>query len=200
MDYHSFLRSRRSVRHFKPGDIPDSIIQRIIGTAAYAPSAHNRQPWRFCVLKHAEAKYRLAAAMADEFRNDLIRDDLSDADVTSRVEQSRYRITASPLVIVLCMDTSEMDAYPDARRGQAERTMTIQSAAAAGLQLLLAVHAEGLAGVWTCGPLFAPQAVRSALGLDACWEPQAMFFIGYPAGEPKPKDLKPLEAVVRYIA
>jgi F420 biosynthesis protein FbiB-like protein len=149
------------------------------------------------VLQNAAIKSHLADSMAIEFRSDLLKDHVPAPEADARVEQSRSRITAAPLVIVLCMDLSEMDSYPDPRRAEAERMMAIQSTAAAALQLLLAVHAEGLAGVWTCGPLFAPQAVRTALELDHAWEPQAMFFIGYADQNPRPKELKPLNAVVR---
>jgi coenzyme F420-0:L-glutamate ligase/coenzyme F420-1:gamma-L-glutamate ligase len=103
------------------------------------------------------------------------------------------------VVIVLCMDASEMDSYPDQKRRGAEITMAVQSTALAGLQLQLAAHAEGLSAVWVCAPLFAPAAVRAALGLPESWEPQGMFFIGYPDGEARPKRLKPLAELVRYV-
>ena len=197
MVYHEFLRSRRSVRRFRPNAVPDSALERILSTATYAPSAHNCQPWRFCVLRKSEDKIRLADAMALEFRRDLVADKLPEAEVATRVERTRSRLIASPLVIVLCMDMSEMDTYRDGRRNAAERMMAIQSTAAAGLQLLLAAHAEGLAGVWTCSPLFAPEAVGEVLDLDAAWEPQAMFFLGRPDQTPKEKPVKPLNSVVR---
>ncbi len=199
MEYHEFLRSRRSVRRFRAGAVDDAAVERMLTTATCAPAAHNRQPWRFCVLRQPEAKARLADVMAAEFRADLQRDNLSAADIEARVEGSRTRINSAPLVVVLCMDMSEMDRYPDARRADAERMMAIQSTAAAGLQLLLAAHAEGLAGVWTCGPLFAPDVVRETLGLDPRWEPQAMFLIGRAAKSPNAKDMKPLESVVRWL-
>jgi nitroreductase len=44
---HTFLRSRRSIRRFKPDPIPGEMIQRFLENAEYAPSAHNLQPWRF---------------------------------------------------------------------------------------------------------------------------------------------------------
>jgi coenzyme F420-0:L-glutamate ligase / coenzyme F420-1:gamma-L-glutamate ligase len=50
VDIHNFLRARRSVRRFKTDLIPAPVIQRIIETATYAPSAHNLQPWRFAVV------------------------------------------------------------------------------------------------------------------------------------------------------
>ena len=199
MELHTFLRSRRSIRRFKPEPIEDSVIERILTTATFAPSAHNRQPWRFCVIKDQAARARLADTMAADFQRDLERDNLPADEMNARLAKSRERINSSPLVVVLCMDMSEMDVYPDARRADAERMMAIQSTANGGLQLLLAAHAEGLGAVWTCGPLFAQDVVRSALSLPAAWEPQAMFFIGYPESVPEASPRKDLQEVVRII-
>ena len=136
--------------------------------------------------------------MTVEFRRDLSADGLPEHEIDALVSRSRDRIMQAPVVVVLCMDLSEMDSYPDAKRRDAERIMAIQSTAQAGLQLQLAAHAEGLGAVWVCAPLFAPAAVRLALDLPAAWEPQGMVFIGHPQGDPKPKVLKPLDEVVKY--
>lgn len=199
MALHNFLRSRRSIRHFLPKEVEKETLVRILETATHAPSAHNRQPWRFAVLTQPEPKSRLSDFLGAEFRRDLASDGLPQTEIESRLQRSRNRIAESPVVILLCMDVSEMDAYPDQKRAQAEQTMAIQSVAAAGLQLQLAAHAEGLGSVWTCGPLFSSDTVKAALDLPEVWEPQAMFFIGYTNEEPRLKELKPLEAVVRYI-
>ena len=196
---HNFLRSRRSIRSFKSQPVPEEALRRILETATYAPSAHNDQPWRCAVLTTAKAKSRLAEAMAADFRRDLDKDGLTEDEITARLERSRRRVNEAPVVIILCMDTSSIEAYPDAKRQQAERTMAVQSTALAGLQLLLAAHAEGLGGVWTCGPLFAPEAVKSTLGLPPEWQPQAMFFIGYPAEKPDTPRRKPLPEVVKFV-
>jgi len=196
MDGETFLRTRRSIRLFKPEPVPDQIIQRILTTAIHAPSAHNRQPWRFAVLTDLEIKSRLAEDMTAVFRRDLERDNLPKAEVESRLMKSSTRVRSCPLVIILCMEMSEMDKYPDQLRNEAERVMTIQSTANAGLQLLLAAHAEELGGVWTCGPLFAPDVVAAALSLPKTWEPQAMVLIGYPADQPNKKNIKPLSEVM----
>ncbi len=199
MNLHEFLRTRRSVRRFEPTPVDEATVRRLIETAAYAPSAHNRQPWRFAVLTQPEPKSRLAERMAADFRHDLAADGLPAEEIERLLERSRSRIVESPLVIVLCMDASEMDVYPDPKRQQAERMMAIQSTALAGLQLLLAAHAEGLGGVWTCGPLFAPESVRETLALPKSWEPQAMFFIGTPKATPRPKEMKPFDEIVAFV-
>jgi F420 biosynthesis protein FbiB-like protein len=197
-DFHTFLRSRRSIRRFKPNAVPNPVVQRILETATFAPSVHNDQPWRFAVITTIEVKLRLAEAMAADFHRDLERDSLSETDIAARLERSRRRINEAPVIVILCMDTTGMDSYPDPKRQQAEMTMAVQSTALAGLQLLLAAHAEGLGGVWTCGSLFTPEIVRATLDLPASWQPQAMFFIGYPAESPSIPEHKPLEKIALF--
>jgi coenzyme F420-0:L-glutamate ligase/coenzyme F420-1:gamma-L-glutamate ligase len=198
-DLQLFLRSRRSIRRFKPDPVPDSIIQRILTTATFAPSAHNHQPWRFVVVTASEVKSRMANAMVDDFLRDLEKDNLSREEINARINKSRSRINTTPVLIILCLDDSEMDVYPDTRRKEAEYIMAVQSVAAAGLQLLLAAHAEGLGGVWTCGPLFAPEVARTALNLPETWDPQAMIFIGYPSESPSMRERKPQEEIVLWM-
>lgn len=197
-DLHDFLRSRRSVRRFKPDPVPDSVIERVLTTATRAPSAHNRQPWRFVLLTNASSKTRLADAMAAEFRRDLVDDGAAVEEIDKQVSRSKKRILAAPVVVVLCMDIREMDTYPDAKRRQAERTMAMQSVAAAGLQLLLAAHAEDLGGVWVCWPLFTQQAIITALNLSESWEPQGMFFLGYSEAIQPARERKPLDEVTLF--
>ena len=193
MEFHQFLRGRRSVRRFKPQAVPDSAIERILATAAFAPSAHHREPWRFVLLKSPEGRTRLADALGSDLRRDLAADGLPDEEIDKQVGRSRQRLLAAPGVIVLCMDSSEINAHPNERRATAERMMAVQSVAAAGLQLLLAAHAEGLGGVWVCSPLFVPETVQKSLDLPDAWEPQAMFYIGYPTEIPEARPRKPLE-------
>ena len=85
-DLHAFLRSRRSIRRFKPDPVPHDCIQRILETAIYAPSAHNLQPWRFAVITGSAAKSRLAEAITARFRQDMIVDGVPEADIQARVD------------------------------------------------------------------------------------------------------------------
>ena len=192
---HTFLRTRRSVRRFKPDPVPDPVIQDILTTATYAPSAHNRQPWRFCVVTALAVKQKLADAMSHDFQRDLEADKLSREEIRKRIIRSRERLLSAPVVIVLSVDMTDMDSYPDTQRKKAEYLMATQSVANAGLQLLLAAHAEGLGGVWVCSPLFAQETVGKTLNLPETWEPQAMFFIGYPIEIPEARDRKAIHQI-----
>jgi coenzyme F420-0:L-glutamate ligase / coenzyme F420-1:gamma-L-glutamate ligase len=198
-DLHAFLRTRRSIRRFKTDRVPDSVLRSILHTATFAPSAHNRQPWRFIVLTNSSAKQHLSDSMAEEFQRDLEKDNLSSEEIIKRVNRSRERITGAPVVVILCLDMSEMDEYPDTRRKKAEYIIATQSAANAGMQLLLAAHAEGLGGVWVCSPMFAQETVQKALNISTTWEPQAMFLLGYPVEIPALRERKKLEEVVIFL-
>jgi F420 biosynthesis protein FbiB-like protein len=198
-DLHTFLQTRRSIRRFKADLVPDSVIERILATATYAPSAHHRQPWRFAVVTDLAVKEKLANAMAIDFQRDLQADALSPEDVEKKVTRSRDRIINAPVVIILSVDMTDMDSYPDKRRKKAEYIMATQSVANAGMQLLLAAHAEGLGSVWVCSPLFAQKTVQRALDLQESWEPQAMYFLGYPAEIPQPRERKSINEIVKLL-
>ena len=195
---HEWIRSRRSVRRFLPDPVPQPVIESLLETGTFAPSAHNRQPWRFAVLTTLESKTRLADAMGADFRRDLLADGLSPDEAEKQVTRSRARICEAPVVIMLCVMMADMDTYPDEKRQRAEYLMATQSVALIGGTILLAAHAEGLGGVWVCAPLFTPDTIRRQLALPLDWEPQAMLLIGYPAKVPEVRARKPLSEITIY--
>lgn len=191
MTFHDFLRARRSVREFLPDPIPDSTVERILTTATCGPSAHNRQPWRFVVVKEAQARHDLAQALITKMQSDLRSEGAPTKEIEQRTARSSRRIHEAPLLILLCRDVADVQVdTPE------ERTMNIQSTAAAGVQLLLGAQAENLGASWICWPLYAVEATRSALNLPNSWEPQAMFIIGTPKSIPAARDRKPLDSIV----
>jgi coenzyme F420-0:L-glutamate ligase/coenzyme F420-1:gamma-L-glutamate ligase len=198
-DLHTFLRSRRSIRWFKPDPIPDDVIQRILETTICAPSAHNMQPWRFVVLTALETKTHLVESIAVKFRTDMISDGIPEADIQSQVEQTIRRGIKAPVIIIFCWDRTKVKPQPDTIRRQAEELMGVQSVAVAGLQILLAAYAEGLGSNWISWPLFAPEETQRALCLAPDWEPQGMIFLGYPAEIPEMRARIPLQEVVRFL-
>ena len=50
------ITSRRSVRAFLPTTVPNEVVQKILSTAARAPSGTNIQPWRVYVLTGSRLK------------------------------------------------------------------------------------------------------------------------------------------------
>lgn len=195
-DGHMFLRSRRSVRYYQP-EIPASeILERIFASAAAAPSAHNRQPWRFLVVTDHQIKTRLAVAMGTRLTADRRRDGDLEAAITKDVERSFQRITSAPVVILVALTLSEMDAYRDEARARAEWLMAVQSTAMAGQNLLLAAQAEGLGACWMCAPLFCETETKQALALPDDWQVQGLITLGFPARPPSLRPRKLLSEVM----
>lgn len=198
MDIFEAIYSRRSIRQYLDRPVPRELIEKILDAARWAPSAHNRQPWRFAILESAETKVTLAAAMAIRLRADLEHDGAPQAVIEKDTSRSQERITNAPVVIVVCVSMRDMDSYPDSRRQSAEYIMATQSAAMAVQNLVLAAHALGLGACWMCAPLFVPDSVREVLQLAADWEPQALITLGYPAEE-KTKTRSPLSSRAIYL-
>lgn len=176
--YHQFLRTRRTVRRFKADPVPDETIAKILGTANYAPSAHNLRPWRFVVLKSINIRASLGKVLTDALKRDMVSAGASHSEIERRKTTTIHRLEEAPVVILLCRDSKAV------REDNHEETvMSIQSVSNAGLTLLLAAHAEGLGGCWICWPLYAQVETRQVLNLPASWLPEAMFFIGHATSE-----------------
>lgn len=190
---HAFLRTRRSIRRFKAAPVPESLVQNILHTATFAPSAHNLQPWRFAVVQTKDNRERLARALTSAMRRDMTAAGAPEAEIEPRVTRSLKRLNEAPVVILLCRDVTAVREHKPQ-----DTVMSIQSVAAAATYLLLAAHAEGLGGNWICWPLYAQAETRAALHLPETWEPQAMVFLGYADEEPREKTLKHLEEVILF--
>jgi len=190
-DFQNFLRTRRSIRRFKPNPVAASIIERVLKTATYAPSAHNLQPWRFAIIQTDAAKISLGQALTDKMRIDMAAEGASEVDIDKRVKNSLHRIEEAPLIILLCRDVTDIR-----KEEPEEHTMAVQSVALAGLQLMLSAYAEGLGSNWVCWPLFAQEATKKALELPNTWEPLSLFFLGYVDEQAAKKILKSLDEVL----
>ncbi|MCH7567756.1 MAG: nitroreductase family protein [Nitrospirae bacterium] len=198
-EFEALANSRKSVRVFSDVPLELELVDRILSSACQAPSAHNRQPWRFAVLSDFDARDRLARAMGDKLRADRLTDGDDPADIEMDVERSWKRITGAPVAILICLTMEDMDDYPDPERGRAEFRMAVQGVAMAGANLLLAAHAHGLGGCWMCAPLFAQDVVASALNLQSSWEPQGLVLLGWPAGPGRTRERRPLDEVAIYL-
>ena len=189
----NFMRTRRSIRHYQPRSLPTGWLDQIMEAATWAPSAHNRQPWRFVIISKCEAKEALAAAMGARLRRDLEADGLAPEIIEQDVGRSYQRITSAPVLIVLCLTLADMDHYPDAARNAHEHAMAVQSTAMAGQNMLLMASGLGLGACWMCAPLFCPDLVQNVLGLPADWLAQGMITLGFPASR-RNRDREPWES------
>jgi nitroreductase len=61
MDVEQAIRERRSVRSWLDRDVEDEKLELVLEAARLAPSARNRQEWKFVVVRDAQVRERLAA-------------------------------------------------------------------------------------------------------------------------------------------
>jgi nitroreductase len=53
------IKTRRSVRSYKPDPVPRDLIEKVIEAGNYAPAGNNMQAWRFVVVTNAEIRGKL---------------------------------------------------------------------------------------------------------------------------------------------
>ncbi len=67
MDFYEVIQGRRSVRKYKADPVDDDKLQRILNAARLAPSAANRQPISFIVVREDKIKQKLKDAYSQEW-------------------------------------------------------------------------------------------------------------------------------------
>lgn len=193
---HALLRERRSIRYYEAKQPSAAALGRIFASVAQAPSAHNRQPWRFLLIVDGDLKATLARAMGTRLVADRQSDGDDETAIAADVARSFHRITSAPVVVVVAMTLADMDGYSDEKRALAEWLMAAQSTAMAGQNLLLAAAAEGLGACWMCAPLFCESDVKRVLALPHDWQVQGLVTLGHAA---RPAPARPRKTLGEFV-
>ncbi len=175
------ISERRTIREFGPGEVPGMVLEEAVRAACTAPAPHHARPWSFTAIWSASAKRRLVGAMAQAWRDDLLRDGVAEATIERRLGRSDALLGTAPVLIVPWLTFDAAHPYPDGERRHAEQEMFLLSAGAAIQNLLLALHAQGFASCWISSSLFCQEETRAALGMDEEW-----FAMGTVAAGPMP--------------
>ncbi|MBM4467709.1 MAG: hypothetical protein FJ014_19530 [Chloroflexi bacterium] len=115
----ALLRSRRSIRRYRPDPVPDEMVEQLLEAGRWAPSASNRQPWAFIVVRDEAIRREVAQHAAFYFIK-------------------WAHVGEAPLLIVLCGDA----------RNPAYRRYLHEDVGLAGGQIMLQAKALGLGTCW----------------------------------------------------
>ena len=196
-----FLEARRSVRSFSDDAVSEAVLTTLIEAACIAPAPHHSRPWRWVAITEPAAKLRLAEAMGNQWRIDLLADGLAPDRVEELVASSHRKINNAPAIILGCLTWSGLDSYPDAPRQQAEFGMALLSLGAAVENLMLCAAHLDYASCWVAAPIFCPDAARDGLALPSDWRPHAMVLLGKadPQYVGRPRPPIPLNELARFF-
>ena len=66
MTIHELIKARRSVRAYRDKAIAEEVLERVLESARWAPSARNLQPWKLLVVRDEGVRRKLAVAASEQ--------------------------------------------------------------------------------------------------------------------------------------
>jgi nitroreductase len=172
-DFFSVARTQRAHREFTTEPVPDELVEQVLETATFAPSAENTQPWVFVVVRDTDARDQIGALNRRAWEGggrEFSRPRLTP-EVFAKVDAGATGgIANAPVLVVVCGDTS--------RCVEAVLESSIWPAVQ---NLLLGAHARGLGSALTTITTVFGDELRSLLALPEHVRPLAVVPLGWPA-------------------
>jgi nicotinate-nucleotide--dimethylbenzimidazole phosphoribosyltransferase len=194
---HRVIAERRDVRRFRPDEVPEQALERVLAAAHRAPSVGLMQPWRLIVIRDLDTR---AAVRRLAQRERLRQAQRFDERASEFLDKKIEGVVEAPIGICVCCDHGEPDTEV-LGRGTIPET-DVYSTACAIQNLWLAARAEGLGVGWVS--FYRPADLRALLGIPARVDPIAYLCLGWPDERPVRPSLEaagwsarmPLEAVL----
>ncbi len=205
-----WLQTRRSLRKFTPRPIDHDVLERLFRAAITAPSATNRQPWRFAAV--TEPALRAAIVDAVRTRTNAIKAVIANShhaeDFGSYGDFFFEPLeTAQAIVIPQCREYPDLIAQLIASGGgdpasfdtPAAMPSEVCATSAAVMNLLNQANAEGLGACWMAGPTVARADVGKLLDIAPPWRMLGAIALGWPEAPPAERPgRKPLDKIVTW--
>lgn len=165
MNFLELVKQRYSCRAYKPLGVEKEKLDYILECVRLAPSAVNKQPWRFRIVSKEEDKARLQQC----YNRDWFK-------------------TAPMYVVASVLHDEEWVRSDGKHHGDIDIAIAVE-------HLCLAATEQGLATCWVCN--FDAVLCKELFNLPDNEEPAVLIPLGYAEDEVKPKNRKPIEAIVR---
>jgi len=205
-----WLQTRRSLRRFTTRQVERDVLERLFHAAITAPSATNRQPWRFAAITDPSRRAGIVDAVrarttemkaviakshhAEDFGNygDFFFEPLESAQA---IVIPQYRPYPDLIAQLIASGGGDPSRYDTAGAMQAE----LCSTSAAIMCLLLQANAEGLGACWMAGPMVARRDIEAQLAIAEPWRMVGAVALGWPEAPPAERPgRKPIDKVVTW--
>ena len=191
------IYDRRSTRKYQDREVPTEYIEQLIDAARMAPSAKNRQPWKYIVYTR-DGKQKLTDAMAKGIEREEsgeakfpdFRYGIADAKNTVRVMRE------APVVIVVLNTNGKSPFIPVKEDGRIVEQCDALSIGASIQNMLLRAQELGLGTLWIANTCFAYNELVQEIGTDD--QLTGVVALGYGDEAPAPRPRKAWDDVVEY--
>ena len=181
MELMEAIKTRRSIRKYKPDPVDDNTLEIVLDAARWAPSWANTQCWRFIVVRDREVKAQLADALREG-------------------NPATTAIKEAPIVIVACAEKGKAGFYKADFYHKEPRTnkgdWLMFDVGLAMQNLVLAAHSLGLGTVHVGS--FNAERAENILGVPEGFCAVEMTPLGYPDHEGRAPSRKELLEIVFY--
>ncbi len=193
------IKERRSIRNYLDKEVPKEIIEEIIEAGKYAPSAENRQPWKFIVITDKvlikelseEIKKQIGTMLKQRRKWKRKFKELEDKEVLTflqAVAMAKKDIIfyEAPVVIFI---VTEDEMFND------------ESCACCAQNMMLAAWSMGIGSCWIGFAKFLEgnKKMMEKIGVPEGHHISACLIFGYPASVPKPQLRNPMADVIKWI-
>ncbi len=190
------IHKRHSVRVFAKEPVTEQQINTLLQAANEAPSAHNKQSWRFVILR-GEKALELSHLVSQKAES-------LPRPASALLRMAARSIASAPAVIAV-LNTGELIEHGTelfkVEKDMARdffRVMEIQSSAAAVQNMLLAATSLGLGTVWLGILYLIKDSISEFLG-EPSGEFMAVIPVGHPVRETGGPQKDPLDMKVKFL-
>lgn len=183
-DFFEVVHRQRACRMFSEDPVDDVALEKVLDAATFAPSAENRQPWVFVVVRDDDRRAAIGALTRQAWESGgraHSEGRLSPGLLADVETGAQGGVAAAPVLVVVGGDTR----LGDRRVLEASLFPAIQN-------LLLAATALGLGSSLTTLPLVFGSQLASIVELPSEVVPMAVIPLGWPARPLSPPRRLPL--------
>lgn len=191
------IYDRRSIRKFQEKDVPVELLNKILDAGRVAPSAKNRQPWKYIVFGN-EHKKELLKAMEEGLEREekgttsipKSRHGIPDAKNTLRIMQE------APIIIVV-LNTNAKSPFLQIDNDERISEICDSLSIGASIQnMLLAAEEMGIGTLWIANTCFAYTELVTYLNTEE--QLVGAIAIGYANENPGQRPRKKMSEIVEY--